>query len=50
MMLWTASLGPFWSPETLSQTSIIAPQSSEVKLSSVALTILELAYGEEIGV
>lgn len=49
MMLWTASLGPFWSPETLSQTSIMAPQSSEVKLSSVALTVLELACGQEPG-
>lgn len=36
-MLWTASLAPFGSPDTLSHTSMMAPQSSDVRFSSVAL-------------
>lgn len=36
-MLWTASLGPLVSVVTRSHSSMIAPQSSEVRFSSVAL-------------
>lgn len=36
-MLWTASLGPDGSLVVLSQTSMMAPQSSDVRFSSVAL-------------
>lgn len=42
-MLWTASLEPFWSPDTLSHTSMMAPQSSDVRFSSVALAAMLLA-------
>lgn len=38
-MLWTASLGPLLSADTRSQTVMIAPQSSEVRFSSVAWAI-----------
>lgn len=41
MMLWTASLGPLGSVETLSHTSIMAPQSSDVRFSSVAFATRE---------
>lgn len=44
-MLWTASLGPLASPVTLSQTSRMAPQSSEVRFSSVALAKVLLIKG-----
>lgn len=44
-MLWTTSFGPFGSLVTLSQTSMMAPQSSEVRFSSVALAgILSVRY------
>src|SRR3569833_1983002 len=39
MRLWTASLGPFGSLDALSQTSMMAPQSSDVRFSSVALAV-----------
>ena len=39
IMLPTASLAPFASPETRSQTSMMAPQSSDVRFSSVALAM-----------
>lgn len=38
-MLWTASLDPLESLATLSHTSMMAPQSSEVRFSSVALAV-----------
>lgn len=39
MRLCTTSLGPLASVDTLSHTSMIAPQSSEVRFSSVALAV-----------
>jgi hypothetical protein len=39
MRLCTTSLGPLASVDTLSHTSMIAPQSSEVRFSSVARAV-----------
>ena len=37
--LWTDSFGPLGSADTRSQMSMMAPQSSDVRFSSVALSI-----------
>lgn len=46
MTLCTTSLGPSLSPPTRSQRSMIAPQSSDVRFSSVALPINQEAESE----
>ena len=39
--LWTTSLDPFGSVDTRSHTSMMAPQSSVVRVASVALAAID---------